>query len=321
MRSLAEGSKATNAIQQSAILALGVIGDCDDDALDTSIRTALMRVKETTADQQSRRFALIALAQAAGQPGKGEGDPVHGVNTRESQQNARRFLLDELAGRGPSRPWAALALAVLERSLADSMQATSSDSRLALRSSLETARSPDDLGALAIACGIAKDTGAKDILLKHLDSVRDVEARGFTAVALGLLNERSAVAPLAEIARRSKYQADLLRSAAIGLRLLGDRDLVPDLIEMLSGATSLSSQAAISRALGTIGDVRSITPLVGLLQSTDATDLARAFGAVALGIVADKEELPWNAKISVGSNYRANTSCLCDGKSGVLDIL
>ncbi|HUR27915.1 MAG TPA: HEAT repeat domain-containing protein [Planctomycetota bacterium] len=320
MRSL-DDSKTDNSMQQSCILALGVIGDCDEDALDKSIRTALMHVKEATADQQARRFALIALAQAAGQPGKGQGDPIHGVNTRESQENARRYLTGELNGRGPARPWAALALAVLERSLADSMEAASNDSKLVLRTSLDLARSPDELGALSIACGIARDTGAKDILLKHLESVHDIEARGFTAVALGLLDEQTAIAPLTEIARRSKYQADLLRSAAIGLGLLGDKELVPDLIEMLSGATSLSSQAAISKALGTIGDVRSITPLVGLLRSPDATDLARAFGAVALGIVADKEDLPWNAKISVGSNYRANTSCLSDGKSGVLDIL
>src|SRR5690349_13421982 len=252
MDSLAEGSKDDNAMQQSCILALGALGDCDEDALDESIRALLMRVRETLADQQSRRFALIALAQSAGRPGKGRGDPIHGVNTKASQDNARRYLLDEMNGRSQLRPWAGLALAVLERSLADAKQAASNDSKYALRTCLGAARSPDDLGAFAIACGVIEDVGAKEILLAHLASVRDIEARGFTAVALGLLNEQSAVAPLTEIAQRSKYQAELLRSVAIALGLLGDRDLVPGLIDMLTAATSLSSQAAISRALGTI---------------------------------------------------------------------
>ena len=103
--------------------------------------------------------------------------------------------------------------------------------------------------------------------------------------------------------------------------LLGDKQAVPDLIEMLSSAASLSAQAAISTSLGTIGDSRSVHALLELLSNARETELARAFGAVALGIVADKEALPWNAKIGVGSNYRANTSSLTDGKGGILDIL
>ena len=321
MQSLSAESKADNTMQQSCILALGVIGDCDEDALDKSIRATLMQVKDTLADQLSRRFALIALAQAAGHAGQGLGDPIHGVNTRDAAENARKFLLVELSGKAPTRTWAGLALAILERSLDDAQQASSADSKLALRACLTEARSPDDLGAFSIACGLARDFGAREVLLKHLSSVRDVEARGFTAIALGLLNEKSAIAPIEDIVKHAKYQSELLRSTAIALGLLDDKQLVPDLIDMLSLATSLSSQASISRALGTIGDSRSVGALVELLHNQEATELARAFGAVALGIVADKEDLPWNAKIGVGSNYRANTASLTDGKGGILDIL
>ena len=47
------------------------------------------------------------------------------------------------------------------------------------------------------------------------------------------------------------------------------------------------------------------------------------FAAVALGIVSDKEDLPWNAKISIDGNYRANTTTLTspDAGTGILDIL
>ena len=73
----------------------------------------------------------------------------------------------------------------------------------------------------------------------------------------------------------------------------------------------------------TRGDHRSIDPLVTMLQNDGLTERARGFAAVALGIVADKEDLPWNSKIGVDLNYRASTSTLTDQSSGtgILDIL
>ena len=77
-------------------------------------------------------------------------------------------------------------------------------------------------------------------------------------------------------------------------------------------------------SLGFIGDVRSIPPLVEMLvdEHDEHSDRARAFCAVALGIVADKEALPWNSKIGVDINYRANTETLTGvSGTGILDIL
>ena len=59
-----------------------------------------------------------------------------------------------------------------------------------------------------------------------------------------------------------------------------------------------------------------------LKRTQGITAGARGFAAVALGIVADKEPLPWNAKISTNVNYRATTSTLTgENGTGVLDIL
>jgi HEAT repeat protein len=265
---------------------------------------------------------LIALGQAAGRAGNGAGDPIAGVNTSDKRENVRGFLMGEMSkGKSAVKPWSGLAIAVMERSLDDAKQASSSESKLALRVLLASAKSPEDIGAFAIACGLVKDIGASKALKDNLDSVREVEARGYTAIGLGLMNEKSAIPQIQEIVKKSKYQADLLKSAAIGLGLLGDKQLVPDLIEMLSTSTGLSSQAAISSALGFIGDSRSVDPLIALMQNQEVTALARAFGAVALGIIADKEDFPWNSKIGVNSNYRANTPSLTDAKGGILDIL
>jgi HEAT repeat protein len=193
----------------------------------------------------------------------------------------------------------------------------------ALRAALKEEKDKSRLAAYAIGTGILGDIESQEILLKKLGEVTDDEARGYIAIALGLMGTRSAVEPIQSIITESKYRPNLLKQAAIGLGLLGDKDLVPNLIQMLADAKGLATQAAISSALGFIGDARSIDPLVGMLLNKDLTERARGFAAVALGIVADKETLPWNTKIAIDLNYRASTQTLVDaqGGTGILDIL
>ena len=121
----------------------------------------------------------------------------------------------------------------------------------------------------------------------------------------------------------SRYRPELLRQSAMALGLLGDKDIGLQLAAMLKDARSLASQAAIATALGFIGDRRSIEPLLALLTDENVSERARAFAAVALGNVADKEMLPWNSKIGFGINYRAAPATLFDPGSGtgILDIL
>jgi HEAT repeat protein len=321
VKHIAKVSGDENEIKQSCILALGKLGDCDDDAVDKEIRSALMAVGDDLSDEQCKYFALIALAQVAGRPGLGEGGPVKGL---EGKGNPRAYLFERLEkGKAGARTWAALALAVLERSLEDHQQMSSPESKTLLRTALNDSKSPSEIGALSIAVGIARATEAKDVLREKFEKISEPEARGFAAIGLGLMDDRQAIALITDMVRKSKFQPELIKSAATGLGLLGDKDIVPELITMLNSASGLSSQAAISSALGTIGDVRSVDPLIAMLEDKDKTERARGFAAVALGIVADKEPLPWNAKISIDANYRANTTTLTapEQGTGILDIL
>ena len=79
--------------------------------------------------------------------------------------------------------------------------------------------------------------------------------------------------------------------------------------------------SAIASGLGFIGDRRTIRPLLDLLFDKELTQLARAFAAVALGGVCDKELLVWNSKIAVNMNYRAAVETLTNRVNGILDIL
>lgn len=58
-----------------------------------------------------------------------------------------------------------------------------------------------------------------------------------------------------------------------------------------------------------------------MLFDSSLGELPRAFAAVALGGVADKEPLPWNSKLATDTNYRAQVETLSNKATGVLDIL
>ena len=125
-----------------------------------------------------------------------------------------------------------------------------------------------------------------------------------------------------ELVDGSTYRPELLREASLALGLLGDKDAVPALVGRLRKARGLAQMASISAALGLIGDQRSVEPLVELLQDEDVPATARAFAAVALGFVGDKERLPWRTRLVEGLNYVAAPSTLIDpaGSNGILNI-
>jgi len=321
VEALSDHSKEQNEVQESCVLALGQIGTCEKTKIDTEIRDTLKHIGEKGRDEQSKNFAMIALAQIGGRFGSGE-------SIEKPIEETRTYLLTNMTkGKSSVRSWAGLSVGVMERAVLDNNnkfgQTPSGSAKESLRGALKDCVEPEQMGAFAIGCGICKDTEAKDILVEKLKKVGTDQAKGYVAVALGLIDARDATKTIQEIVRESKYKPELMKQAAIGLGLLGDKELVPDLVKMLEDAKGLATQAAISSALGFIGDSRSIDPLVAMLKNSQLTASARGFAAVALGIVADKEPLPWNSKISTNINYRANTPTLTDSAqgTGILDIL
>jgi HEAT repeat protein len=304
-------------VLQSCVLALGQIGTADKSKIDTEIRTALKHLVDGNADQQVKNFSLIAMAQVGGR-GKGE-------DCEAGRKEARSHILTQLTKSGGStslRPWAGLSIGVMERALKDAGEQQSGDAKEVLHNALKDAKSPDQVGAYAIGVGIAQDMEAKTILKAKLAEIADTNARGYVCLGIGLIDDREQIKEIQTIVKESRYKPELLRQAAIALGLMGDKDLVPELCDYLKEAKALAAQAALASALGFIGDARSIDPLVKMLQQKEhITDTARGFAAVALGIVADKELLPWNSKVSTNLNYRASVTTLTGEGLGLLDIL
>ncbi len=307
--------KGERELRQSASLAFGQLGDLDGSDSDEKIREGLMDASNDT-ELQVKNFSVIALGQVGGHPGTGD-------EAMAGEKDVRDFLLKTLSrGKTQQKPWAGLAIGVMERGLLDANRQQSAGALTALRDSLAKSKTPREVGSFAIGLGIAGDQEASSILLEKLDTMSDDETRGYITVALGLMNSVDSIESIQKVVEESKYRGELLKQAAIGLGLLGDKALVTQLVGMLEDAKTLTTQAAIASALGFIGDKRSVDPLVEMLKDQSKTGAARGFAAVALGIVAEREPLPWNAKFSVDTNYRANTTTLTgQNATGLLDIL
>jgi HEAT repeat protein len=306
---------------QSAIFALGTFGDNDQDKLDVEVRKVLLNAPKDQASQLAQNVSRVSLAYVASRKGKGA-DAAKGI--KEAQDH---FTAQIARSAGGLQYWNYIGAGVFGRRLAKSDEngkgpEVRSALGTALRQTLVDARSAQEMGPLFIALGILGDQDAKVVVAKRLSEIKEETTRGYACVSLGLLGAREYIKEMTEIVATSKYQADLLKQAAIGLGLLGDKEMVPTLITMLNEAKSLATQASISTALGFIGDTRSVEPLCKLLADKTKTDKARAFAAVALGIVADKESLPWNAKIAADLNYTATTETLNNPTgTGILNIL
>jgi len=316
----AERSKESAEIVQSALVALGMLATNDAASpLDLRVlETLAERVRE--GEPQARRFALMALAQA------GARNAPAGRDSEAGLELVTRALLRALAeGKGDLPSWAALACGVLGRELALTHRATQHLANLqaAVRLALKETRASERIGALALAAGLLNDLEASAELRRRLATQKDDGARGYVAVGLGLMSAREATEEIQAVVADSKYRPDLLKQAAIALGLLGDKRAAELLAERLATAQGLATQASLSSALGFIGDRRSLDPLVAMLRNETLSQRARGFAAVALGIVGDRSELPWNSVISRGLNYRASTSTLTDPGSGtgILDLL
>ncbi len=305
---------ATRDMQRSAILALGRIGDSDDDPIDIRIRERLGDASFFEQDAQAARFALIALGEVAGRPGRGGLGDVSAI---------RSDLLRTLArGRKDAVRWSALALGLLERGQRKGGQVVNADVLAAMDLTLQDCRAGNDVGAVAIATGLLGDIEGNSGLLRQLERSSEEDARGKTAIALGMIGEHQSLPILRKMVEEATYAPSLLAQSSVGLGLMGSSASASLLASKLATARSSYAQASIAHALGRIGDARSIEPLVELLEDRDQSDQVRAFAASALGRIADSTALPLGSLYTLGTNYTAAPLSLFSPNGfGVLNLL
>ena len=313
-RALESGSTESAVVRQSCVLCIGLVADGDGDVHDVRAR-ALLKLASTEGDRLARRFAWIALAEVGARPG---------TAGRTSLGETRSHLAGLLArGSTPERPWLSLALGIGERAAADRGLPTSTGVHDALQKAIRDHTSPSEAGAHLLAFALSGAPAAGAVLMERVRGLADDESRAHGALALGLARATGSIEMLRRIVLESRYKPRLLRESAIALGLLGDRSLTPQLVEMLRDARGLSALSSVATALGFIGDERAVDPLLVIAADSGRDASARAFAIVALGLLGDPAPLPWNMPYALDVNWWVPPATLFDPSTGtgVLDLL
>ncbi len=336
IRSLEKSSRQPKEVRESSVLALGLIGDADNDNIDKWIRWSLKRSMRSGGDME-KRFAMISLGEIGGHPGQGE-DPYAGLS------NVRKELGRQLSsGKKREKPWAAMALGLLGHELRAKGQDLDPVVDAALMSSMQSAKRVGDLGAYAVALGLRRNEAATPRLLRKLDTAKDEAARGYVAMSLGMVGARDAIEPLQEALFDAEGQPLLQTRAGLALGMLGDSSVATALLEALNapppppgngkrGADEVykrdmeryeATQIAAVSALGFIGDKRGVEALCQIVLDVDDEHsvAVREAAIVALGFCGDRTSRPWRTALTMGANYIAKTKTLTSGEgTGVLDL-
>ncbi len=315
IESLSKNRKQPQMVQNSAIIALGLMGDADDEDVDRWIRSEL-RSAASKGDPIGKRFALIALAETGSRRGQGE-TPWAGVH------EVRTELLRHLSrGKQGVEPWAGLALGVMGYQLKAQGQELDSSVDKALARVTKKSRKPEDLGAYSVAIGLRGGEKPVEELVEKLSATKDETAKSYVALGLGLSRNKAVIKELQDTLEASDREPLVQTRSGLALGLLGDAAVVDELIERMQRTHSEEKKASIALALGYIGDKRSLDALVEILRDeTDPESEVRDAAILAIGYMSDRRSTPWRAVLAHGTNYLAETKTLLNGKNtGVLNL-
>ncbi|MBL8843160.1 MAG: HEAT repeat domain-containing protein [Planctomycetes bacterium] len=250
-------------------------------------------------DAQLAHFALVALAEIA----RRETQPADGREVlRRIHLRLRRELVDARPSTGT--PYGAIGLALSlpkGRGVVDG--AAVGDAQLMLQRALRDESNPSYRAAIAMALGLVGSREVAPELIANFRAERNPVLRSYLALALGMVGAEEAAAPLRELLLEKGLDPGVRLQVARALGLLGDREAVPLLAASLRGVATFAEAAALAQALGLIRDRAALEPLLALAGDATESGARRAFAVVALGLLAEKSALPWNAAFTTGSNF------------------
>ncbi len=297
--------KSPPELQQASAIALGLIGDCDQDALDVEIRSCLLRVAQK-GDRLSRGLALISLGKVAARTGNGGAARTELVEYLQTQL---------VRGTEDRRAWAALAIGVLGHDAARLRGEVPADLATALRGAVSAAKTPDDAAAACLALAVLRDPRGSEPVLGLFGKSKDETIRSYAALSLGWMGAREAADPLAKLFVGGPRQGGLFTHAATALRLLGSASVVPGLIEHGQAEAGRKGEdesglVACAGMLGKLGDPRAVGFLAKLARESSAKSRARAAAAVALADLCDEEPRHWSCAVSTDLHFGLMSSTL-----------
>ncbi len=313
-----ENGKLNDFVRSAAPIALGKIGDksaapilekyIKNDKVNDLVRWSSIigysRLMKDTADEeaiklftfllkdgnpQTRNFAAMGIAYVGG-------------------EKARTTLLSAYrSARAEQLPWISMSLAVY--SWGKDRDETIVEQ---VRRQFQEQKNPAWKAGHAVALGLLKDRASTQLLTRELAKSRDTGFQGYVCISLGLMEATDAMDQIKNVLKTSRSFPKLQQQAAIGLGLMGDKDVVAllsDTMEKTDSAFVLGSSAI---ALGLIGDRTAIEPMTKIAGNQQAKKIARALATVGLGIVGDKDALPRLSRVAEDNNYRAKVDFMAE---------
>ncbi len=302
-------------LRQSALQALGVLayGDQEEGETDLALLVDQIQHGQTPMERHLAAMSLAYLGASAV------------INLPVREQVVDTLILGLADPSSEHRAWCGLALGVLSSRAVGWHGKVHTDVDQALSRALRAPGSAEERSAYAIAIGLSGHRSEAGALLKLAQEQSDPLLVGHTAVALGLLGESEALEELLGLLDASIHQPQLLEQVATGLALIGSEQTVPVLLNHFDPAfgpsPTFGTLAALTRALGMAGDARTAPSLINAMENRHASPTAKALAAQALGLVADKESLPWQYRLAADLNYLARSESLLDPVfgTGILD--
>lgn len=304
MLELFKDPRTQNDVARSLAIALGNVALPEEG----EIVEALLAAARHHDDPPTRHFAILALGRLFERAGPLNKDgealrtKVHGEFMSMVRDTSRRT----------TRPYAALGLALIGRGERSAAAAAGGDGKPSLMTAASIKllnqgflfeNEPSLRGAFTIALGLIGANESAGALRIELDSTQIPQLRGYLATALALMHDEAAIPRLRELLEDRSVSPDLRIDVARALGILGDRGFEPRLLELLGEADDIPRAAAFAKALGLLGSRRSVEALIALAQRHDLPNVRRAFAIVALGLLAEKTEMPWNVRYLIDANF------------------
>lgn len=284
-------------LEESCVIALGMLSEPQD----AEVLKALQDLIEESNNEQARHFSFIALSQIASKAATDkDADRYEGLLS----DLVNKFLLKELAKpkKKTHQPWAGLSLALLGRDLDKNSNLRTTITQKMLET-FEESNNPDYKAGFAVGLGLLEAIGAGPAIAEVMNDTHDLELKGYLALSLGMMRYTDSLADLRNLVLDNRDPKMRLQiSTALGL--MGDVQAVPMLLEALKNAETLFVISSLARSIGLIGDRSAIEPLQELVTDERAPGLGRAFACVALGLLGEKTNVPWNTKVTENANYR-----------------
>jgi HEAT repeat protein len=296
-------------VRQSVAIAFGQLGAVTHAELDDNdVLRVLVDEVEQGRDEVTRQFSLISLAQIGGRD--------DAAQDHAGVHDALRLLLGQeitTSRTSESRSWAALAAATY----ASGQPVSKGPFADRIGAAYDDATNPHHKGAFAISLGLLGAASYGPRIIEDFSRSDDQDFKGCAALSLGMLDHRPAAPELRRAFESKSISPTYGMRLATGLGLLADREIIETLIQTLETSKSLSVNSAVAKSLGMIGDASAIDPLKAIAEDKRVPDITRAFACVALGMICERTEIPWNARIARDNNYVSTVPAI----SEILDIL